>query len=91
VNKLIIVLLAALLLIGCTEELGDRESDAGRKADAIEDVYSVTVYRNIDRFPNVAMFCLEGLGFAATSRGSSSAPTSSDFLRVPEYDSRCAR
>lgn len=83
-------LLAAIALVGCGDELGDRESEGGQNADAIEDTYNVTVYRNINRYPNVAVFCAEGLGFAASSSGTDGSKNP-DLIRVPEIDGRCAR
>ncbi|MGW6276237.1 hypothetical protein [Kribbella sp. NPDC055071] len=73
-----------LLLSGCSKQLGDRGGDYGAPPDKILDVDYVEVYRNADKFPNVARICIDGLAFASTS---SPDP---GLLRVTEWDAVCA-
>lgn len=82
------IALAAVLTVlvtGCSEQLGDRGGDEGAPPDRIADVDHVEVFRNADKFPNVARICVEGLAFASTS---SSDP---GLVRVPEWDRECAK
>ncbi|MBI4940629.1 MAG: hypothetical protein HY830_07780 [Actinobacteria bacterium] len=77
----------ALLLSGCSQQLGDRKGGSGRDPDRLSDVDYVEVYRNIDNFPNVAKVCAGGVAFATTS--SSDGTTSPSLVRVPEWDASC--
>lgn len=44
------------------------------------------LYMNVDNFPNIVMLCINGAGFATTTRDNSA---SAAFL-VPEWDKFCA-
>ncbi|MFI5931838.1 hypothetical protein [Actinoplanes sp. NPDC051494] len=72
-----------LALTGCSDQLGDRGGDEGSKPDKISDVDYIEVYRNADKFPNVALICIEGIAFASTSSGGPS------LVRMPEWDKKC--
>jgi hypothetical protein len=88
VRRLAAALVVVVAATGCSDELSDREGGAGLRADEVADTYDVTVYRNIDSFPNVAIFCADGLAFYASSQSSSSRGS---LGRLPERDERCAR
>jgi hypothetical protein len=82
--------LGCLLLTGCAATSADRLPEAGGPSpDGFADATDVTVWRNADNVPNVAMFCADGLRWAATlSDDGSKSPV---LVRVPEHDSRCER
>ncbi|GAB1819573.1 hypothetical protein [Herbidospora sp. RD11066] len=86
------VLMAALLLTGCSDQLGDRGGNENAPPDKISDVDYIEVFRNADNFPNVARICIEGLAFASTSSGlrGESGVANPALLRVPEWDTKCA-
>ncbi|WP_218010754.1 hypothetical protein [Herbidospora mongoliensis] len=84
-------LIAALLLTGCSDQLGDRGGNENAPPDKIGDVDYVEIFRNADNFPNVARICIEGLAFASTSSGSRGESVANPaLLRVPEWDAKCA-
>lgn len=72
---------------GCDSVTDDRTT--GKQPDSMSDTTNVTVYRNADGVPNVAVFCADGLAFAATL--STDGTRSPQLLRLPERDTRCAR
>jgi hypothetical protein len=76
--------IAVVLLAGCSSPQLD---DSGDTAENVSDVTNTEVYRNIDKYPNVERFCVDGLAFAATSSttkdGTAKAPV---LLRMPEWD-----
>jgi hypothetical protein len=78
------VLLALVLLAGCSAQLGDRGGTEGAAPDRISDVDFIEVFRNADNFPNMARMCVDGLAFASSSSGGPS------LVRVPEWDGWCA-
>lgn len=71
--------IAAALLAGCGNQLNDQGGVPQRQAD-----YELT-YLNVDNFPNITMLCIDGAGFATTTRDAAGA-----ILAVPEWDSFCA-
>jgi hypothetical protein len=74
---------------GSCDVAEDRKSAAGPKPDAYADTTDVTLWRNADGIPNVAIFCADGLRFAATlSQDGARQPS---LVRVPEQDRRCAK
>lgn len=82
---------AALVLTGCADQLGDRGGVPGAKPDYIGDVDYTEVYRNVDLFPNIARVCVLGIGFATPSTGrSESGGGATPLVRVPEWDAFCA-
>ncbi len=83
--------LAALLLTGCSEQLGDRGGQENAPPDKISDVDYIEVFRNADNFPNIARICIEGVAFASTSSGlrGESAVANPALLRIPEWDTKC--
>lgn len=83
---------AALLLTGCSDQLADRGGQEDAPPDRIGDVDYIEVFRNADKFPNVARICVEGLAFAGTSSGSrgESGVAAPALLRIPEWDAKCA-
>jgi hypothetical protein len=80
--------LAAALLSGCSDQLGDRGGQEGAPPDKISDVDYIEVYRNADKFPNIARICVRGLAFASTSSRDGLADPA--LVRVPEWDETCA-
>lgn len=65
----------ALLLTGCQEQFQDLDTQFYSDPGEIRQQYpvlvtnpeSVTIYRNADGFPNVAIVCVDGVPFSATS------------------------
>jgi hypothetical protein len=75
----------------CAPATEDRQSPNGTRADAFGDAQHVTVYRNADDVPNVATFCLDDYGWAATLSGTDAAENKpSTLVRFPELDKTCA-
>lgn len=69
---------------------GDRQAPNGTRADSFKDAQHVTVYRNADNVPNVATFCLDQYGWAATLSGTDAAENKpSTLVRFPELDKTC--
>ncbi|MFV0526660.1 MAG: hypothetical protein ACK5RL_19425 [Acidimicrobiales bacterium] len=74
----------------CSEEqLGDRGGENGSPPDSIGDVDYVVVFRNADRFPNVARICIDGVAFASTSSSSATTGSGVSLIRVEEWDDEC--
>lgn len=70
---------------------GDRQAPNGTRADFFKDAQKVTVYRNADDVPNVATFCLDSYGWAATLSGTDAAENkAATLVRFPELDKECA-
>jgi hypothetical protein len=88
----VVISVAALVFAtGCTKpELQDRSSGAGRSADGVKDAYEVEVWRNVNNYPNVAIFCADGLAFFAASTDQHSGSRGT-LGRLPERDELCAR
>jgi hypothetical protein len=67
----------------------DRQSAAGTQPDAYADTTDVTLWRNADGIPNIAIFCAGGMRFAATlSQDGAKQPA---LVRLPEQDRQCAK
>jgi hypothetical protein len=83
-----IVLTAVLAACGgaYTGQLNDRSDPA----DLVGTVDYTAVYQNIQYFPNVALSCVDGLGFATTSTGRGESAGATPLVRVPERDAFCA-
>ena len=83
--------LVALVAPGCSgQPSDDRSGEAGgRDADTFADATDVTVVRNIDDVPNVALFCADGIRFAATLSGDGTRPPQLVELS-PDFQT-CAR
>lgn len=87
----IVWIVVVLLLAGCTQQqLQDVETDwEFPHADESLDVTvfnpdSITVYRNVDLHPNLAVVCIDGTAFVTHTR---EAPP----LRVETLDRSCTR
>lgn len=83
------IAVAGVVLLGaqsCDTPSSDREN---KRADGYADVYDVTIWRNADDVPNVAMFCVDGMRFASTL--SADGVKQPQLVRIPEQDRRCAR
>lgn len=81
---------AVLALAGCGTATADREGGSGKEPDAMRDATSVTVYRNADSVPNVALFCVGKLRFASTLSGSDAGENkAATIIRIPEQDVEC--
>jgi hypothetical protein len=83
------ITVAALLVLGaCSTATQDRTDGAGgTEPDYLADAKHVTLVRNADNVPNVALFCAEGFGFAATL--SADGTRSPQLVRMPELDKTC--
>lgn len=69
----------ALLLGGCTgNNFRDVEGVQSQEPDSIE------VFSNVDKHPNIAKLCIDGVAFATTTREGNSALT-----RVEDWDPTC--
>ena len=76
-----------LAAAGCSAAREDRPSEAGgNQPDSWGDTTKVTVYRNVDKVPNIALFCVGKLRFASTLSGDREA---GNILRLPEQDALC--
>jgi hypothetical protein len=76
--KLLTILAAAIVLSGCgTDNFRDVKGVESQDPDYI------AVYNNVDKHPNIAWVCIEGVAFATTTRQYDS------ITRVPEWDHEC--
>lgn len=83
---------AAFVLLSaesCDPPADDRQTGNGKAADSYADTTNVTVWRNADQIPNVALFCADGMRFASTL--SSDGVKQPQLLRIPEQDKQCQR
>lgn len=79
-----IILLSAS---SCAQATQDRTGGAGNQPDQFGEAKNVRVYTNADSVPNVALFCLDGWGFASTlSGGDSGKDKAATLLRLPDLD-----
>jgi hypothetical protein len=91
-RKFLTALTAAALtltLAGCAgDQMGDKPIDEGRD---VHDADSVTIYRNVDGYPNLGVVCIRRVAFVTTSRRTNidGTPTYYEVLRVPEFDDTC--
>lgn len=70
---------AALLLGGCAgNNFRDVEGVESQKPDSIE------VFSNVDKHPNIAKLCIDGVAFATTTPEGNSA-----IMRVEAWDKTC--
>ena len=68
--------MAAVLLAGCeAQQWRDLENQTQTEPD------KVRLITNVDGYPNVVALCIEGVGFATTTRDSLGA-----IQRVPEWN-----
>lgn len=82
---------AVLALCSCSAQLADRGGVDNAAPDSIGDVDWIDVYRNADRFPNIARVCVQGLGFAVPSTGTNEGGGgATPLIRVPDWDTFCA-
>lgn len=73
--NLIVLLVLVLGLVGCQEQFQDLDTnfygDPGELRTEfpvlVTNPDSLTIYRNADGFPNVAIICINGVPFSATS------------------------
>lgn len=79
----------ALILMGCSAQLGDRGGESGAPPDKIGDVTWVAVFRNADAFPNIAQVCVDGVAFATTSSPRGESAGGAPLVRVVEWDRIC--
>lgn len=72
------ILSAGVLLTGCgSNNFRDVKGVPSRDPD------SIAVYNNVDANPNIAKLCIDGVGFATTTRDYNS------IMRVPDWDAEC--
>jgi hypothetical protein len=92
-NRAIPIVAAGLVLLAataCSAQLGDRGGVEGSPPDYVGDVTWIEVYRSADNFPNVALVCVKGIGFATTSSGRGESAGATPLVRVAEWDTACA-
>jgi hypothetical protein len=78
-RRLLLLPLAVLALAGCgSNNFRDIEGVDSQNPDSIE------VFNNVDLHPNIAKLCIDGVGFATTTRDYNAV------TRVPEWDAQCA-
>lgn len=70
-------LASAVGLTGCSNQLNDLKGVPQQHPD-----YTMT-YLNVSGFPNVTMLCINGAGFATTTR------TYDSLTPIPEWDAFC--
>jgi hypothetical protein len=82
-KKKSIVVIAA---VAATVTLAGCGSNNFRDVEGVpsQDPDLVRVFNNVDKHPNVAELCMDGLGFATTTRDYTSV------IRIPEWDGECA-
>ena len=80
-NKKLIIAGAGLALLGAACSPGNNFRDVEGADSEVPDV--VRVFSNVDKHPNVVMLCIEGAGFATTSRDYSA------LTRVETWDEKC--
>jgi hypothetical protein len=76
---------AAALVSACGASGGAPQVDDLNNVPPSYPAYAA-IYMDVDGFPNVVMECIQGAGFALTTRDAAGAIT-----RVPEWDAFCAR
>lgn len=84
------LVVVGVLVVACgqgayTGQLDDRSA----AADKVADVDYTAVYQNIQYFPNIALTCVEGLGFATTSTGRGESGGATPLIRVERLDEFC--
>jgi hypothetical protein len=73
------ILFGGLLIGGCTgNNFRDIEGVKSQEPDSIE------VFSNVDKHPNIAKLCIDGVAFATTTREGNSA-----IMRVEAWDTTC--
>lgn len=79
-----VALVLALGLTGCGQAPWE---DSLRDLEGVQvrDPAETILYNNVDKHPNVVLLCLDGLGFATTTR-----PDMGSVMRTPERDAHCA-
>jgi hypothetical protein len=80
VKLLVAVGALAASLVACSpgNNFRDLEGIKSQKPDLVE------VYSNVDRHPNIAKVCIDGVAFATTTREGNSA-----IMRVESWDRSC--
>lgn len=74
------VIAAGLLLSACSP--GNNFRDV--KGVKSQDPDSIEVFNNVDKHPNIAKVCIDGVAFATTTREGNSA-----IMRVEGWDETC--
>ena len=75
---------AALAIAGCLGFGNPTTNDLQNSPDIYPN-YSSTIL-NVDKYPNIAIICYQGAGFATTTRDAAGA-----IVLVPEWDHFCAQ
>ena|SRR5579862_6044866 len=73
------VIATAGIVAGCA---GSPQLDDLRNTSVLYPNYAVT-YMNVDNFPNVTEICINGIGFATTTRDYNA------IMRIPQWDAFC--
>lgn len=82
-TRILAALMAAAAIAATVTACGPTQGDDLRNSPNSYPDYSTTVL-NVDGFPNIAVICFKGAGFATTSRDYDA------LTRVPEWDAFCA-
>jgi hypothetical protein len=85
-----VLIVAGVLLVACGGAYTGQLNDRTDPADVVGVVDYTAVYQNIQYFPNVAISCVDGLGFATTSTGRGESAGATPLVRLPERDAFCA-
>ena len=79
-------LAALLVLVGLAGACSSRDNFRDIEGVKSERPDSVRVFNNVDKHPNVVQLCIDGVGFATTTRNYGDA-----LMRVPEWDAGCPK
>lgn len=83
-TKFAVGLIVILSLAGCQQQFQDIDSDyvVEQRVDDLEPVItnpdSITVYRNVDGFPNYAVLCINGDAIGLQSSANAASPVDLD-------------
>ena len=80
-----------VLLVGCSAPAtNDRTSGGGKDADTTLDTWNVTLFRNADKIPNVALFCIHRADpiavMSSLSGGDTGVNKTASIVPIPKLD-----
>lgn len=81
----VLILLVLVFALGACGQYPWQDSLRDLEDATVKDAV-VTVFNNIDKHPNIAQVCVDGIAFVTTTR----IDGNDSIDRVPEWDSRCA-
>lgn len=90
-RRLIAVIAALVVLAGCSAQAtDDRGSGKGKDADITTDAWNVTVFKNANAVPNMALFCInraDPIAILSTlSGGDTGVNKTATFVPMPKLD-----